>query len=210
MPCISSSMQKAPWPERPSAMRKALTAALVVLTLLYPLGVYAALGRVAPHWLAGALVLLALARGISTRQRFWYVVATGAGLLALASWWQGDAGAVKLYPVLVNAVLLFVFGWSLRHPPSVVERLARLQDPNLPAAAIGYTARVTALWCGFFVVNGALAAYTALYSSDATWALYNGLLAYVAMGVLMAGEWLVRQRVQRRHRLSQAVEVGNK
>ena len=190
-------------------MQKLVTAVLVVLTVLYPLGVYLAMGRVAPEWLAMLLVALAVLRALVTRQRFWWAVVSGAAVLALAAWLQGNALAVKLYPVLVNAVLLFVFGWSLRHPPSVVERLARLQDPNLPAAAIGYTARVTALWCGFFVVNGALAAYTALYSSDATWALYNGLLAYVAMGVLMAGEWLVRQRVQRRHRLAQAVEVEN-
>lgn len=190
-------------------MRKAVTGALLVLTLLYPLGVYAALGHVAPHWLAGALVLLALARAVSTRQGFWYLVAAGAGVLALASWWQGDARAVKLYPVLVNVVLLAVFAWSLRCPPTVVERLARMQTPDLPAAAVVYTRRVTALWCGFFVLNGALAAYTALCSSDATWALYNGLLAYVAMGVLMAGEWLVRQRVQRRHRLEQAQAAVN-
>lgn len=190
-------------------MRKSVTWSLLVLTLFYPFGVYAALGHLAPHWLAGALVLLALARAISTRQRLWYAVVMGAGVLVLASWWQGDARAVKLYPALVNAILLTVFGWSLCHPPSVVERLARLQDPDLPAAAIGYTARVTAVWCGFFVVNGAFAVYTALYSSDANWALYNGLLAYVAMGVLMVGEWLVRQRVQRRHRLETTVEVGN-
>jgi len=179
-------------------MRKAAAGALLVLTLLYPLGIYAALDHVAPQWLAGALVLLALARAVSTRQGFWYLVAAGAGVLALASWWLGDARAVKLYPVLVNAMLLIVFGWSLHCPPSVVERLARLQTPDLPAAAVAYTARVTALWCGFFVLNGAAAVYTALYCSDAIWALYNGLLAYVAMGGLMAGEWLVRQHVQRR------------
>lgn len=181
-------------------MRKGAAWAMLALTLLYPLGVYAALGHVPAHWLAAALVLLALARAWSSRQGFWLLVAAGAAVLALASWWQGNAQAVKLYPVLVNAVLLVVFGWSLRSPPSVVERLARLQQPDLPVAAVAYTARVTALWCVFFVLNGAVAAYTALYSSDATWALYNGLLAYVTMGVLMAGEWLVRQRVQSRHR----------
>ena len=209
MPCTNWSTKTAPSPEGSHAMRKAATAALLVLTLLYPFGVYAALDHVAPHWLAGAMVLLSLARAVSTHQGFWYLVAAGAGVLALSSWWQGDAQAVKLYPVLVNAVLLAVFGWSLRCPPSVVERLARLQTPDLPAAAVGYTARVTALWCSFFVLNGTVAAYTALYSSDATWALYNGLLAYVAMGVLMAGEWLVRQHVQRRHRLEQALGAAN-
>lgn len=181
-------------------MRKGAAWALLVLTLLYPLGVYAVLGRVQPQWLAAALALLALARAWSSREGFWLLVAAGAALLALASWWHGNAQAVKLYPVLVNAVLLAVFGWSLRRPPSVVERLARLQQPDLPTAAIAYTTRVTALWCGFFVLNGTVAAYTALYSSDAVWALYNGLLAYVFMGLLMAGEWLVRQHVQARHR----------
>lgn len=180
-------------------MRKSAALALLVLTLLYPLGVYAALGHVPAHWLAAALVLLALARAWSSRQGFWVLVAAGAAVLALASWWQGNAQAVKLYPVLVNAVLLAVFGWSLWRPPSLVERLARLQQPHLPPAAVVYTARVTALWCVFFVLNGAAAAYTALYSSDAIWALYNGLLAYLAMGTLMAGEWLVRRRVQTRH-----------
>lgn len=190
-------------------MHKLVAAVLVVLTVLYPLGVYLAMGRVAPQWLAVLLVLLAVLRAVATRQRYWWAVALGAAVLALASWWRADALAVKLYPVLVNAVLLAVFGWSLRCPPSVVERLARLQTPDLPAAAVGYTARVTALWCSFFVLNGTVAAYTALYSSDATWALYNGLLAYVAMGVLMAGEWLVRQHVQRRHRLEQALGASN-
>ena len=50
----------------------------------------------------------------------------------------------------------------------------------------------------FFVANGAAAAYTAAFSTDAIWALYNGLIAYVLMGCLMGAEWLVRQWVRRR------------
>ncbi len=57
-----------------------------------------------------------------------------------------------------------------------------------------YTRRVTQVWCGFFVLNGGLALCTALWASDAGWALYNGLVAYVLMGLLFAGEWLVRRR----------------
>ena len=62
-----------------------------------------------------------------------------------------------------------------------------------------YTRRVTQVWCGFFVFNGSLALLTALYASDGVWMLYNGLLAYVLMGILFAGEWLVRQRVRAVH-----------
>lgn len=180
-------------------MRKGVAAALLVLTLLYPLGVYAAVGHVAPHWVAALLAGLALLRAWATRQRLWWAVAAGAALLALAAWWSDDPLAVKLYPVLVNAVLLVVFGVSLHSPPSVVERLARLTEPDLPPSGVRYTAQVTAVWCVFFVCNGAVAAYTALYCSDAVWAFYNGLLAYVLMGSLMAVEWCVRRHVKRRH-----------
>ena len=38
------------------------------------------------------------------------------------------------YPVLVNGVLLIAFGGSLFFPPTVVERIARLRDKDLPAA----------------------------------------------------------------------------
>ena len=179
-------------------MRKLVTPVLVVLMVLYPLGVYLALGRVPPQWIAALLVLLAVLRAVVTRQRFWWAVAGGAALLAGAAWWRNDALAIKLYPVLVNAVLLGVFGASLRYPPTVVERLARLREPDLPPAGVRYTRKVTILWCVFFVGNGAAATYTAAFSSDATWALYNGLIAYGLMGGLMGAEWLVRQRVQRR------------
>ena len=179
-------------------MHKIVTAVLVVLTVLYPLGVYLSMGRVAPQWLAVLLVLLAIVRAVVTRQRFWWAVASGASVLALAAWWQGDALAVKLYPVLVNAVLLVVFAVSLLHPPSAVERLARLTEPDLSPSGVRYTRKVTAVWCVFFVANGAAAAYTAAFSSDATWALYNGFIAYVLMGCLMGIEWCIRQWVKRR------------
>jgi uncharacterized membrane protein len=116
----------------------------------------------------------------------------------VASLWGGWWGPLKLYPALVNAVFLGVFGLSLWHGPTVVERMARLREPDLPPAAVAYTRRVTQVWCGFFVVNGAIAVGTALWASPAAWALYNGLISYVAMGALMGGEWLVRRRVRGR------------
>lgn len=183
-------------------MHKLVTTVLVVLTVLYPLGVYLAMGRVAPQWLAVLLLALAVLRAVFTRQRFWWAVASGAALLAVAAWGREDALAVKLYPVLVNAVLLVVFAVSLRHPPSVVERLARLSEPDLPPSGVRYTRKVTVVWCVFFLLNGAAAAYTAAFTSDAVWALYNGLIAYVLMGCLMGTEWCVRQFVKRRGALT--------
>ena len=177
-------------------LRKIVIALLAVATLAYPAAVYLALGRVGHQWLLAALAVLAVSRAVFARELFWWVVAAGVVVLCAAGWTRADALAVKLYPVLVNTVLLAVFAWSLRHPPSVVERLARRSEPQLPPAGVRYTAQVTAMWCIFLGINGGIAMATVLWGSDGAWAFYNGFLAYIFMGCVAAGEWLVRQRVK--------------
>jgi uncharacterized membrane protein len=102
---------------------------------------------------------------------------------------------LKLYPVAVSAVLFAYFFRSLFAPQTVVERMARLRNPELGPEGVSYTRKVTKIWCVFFVLNGALALGLALWGSDRAWALYTGLIAYILMGMLFAGEWLVRRRV---------------
>ena len=188
-----------------------LAGVLLLVSLAYPAVVWVALGHVGPRWIALLLVVLALARAWITRERFW-LVAAGLALLLAAAGFLGDQWApLKLYPALVNGVLFALFATSLWHGPPVAERLARLHEPELPAAAVVYTRRVTQVWCGFFVVNGAIAIATALWASAATWALYNGAISYAAMGLLMGGEWLVRRRVRARiaaHAQADAANAG--
>ncbi len=182
-----------------STMARARTVVVAAISLAYPVLVYLAMGRFEPRWLSLLLFTLALLRALSSRQPLWWAAAAGTGLLAVLATVLNQALPLKLYPALVNAVMLAVFGTSLRFGPPLVERLARLQEPDLPPFAVAYTRRVTQVWSGFFVLNGSLALLTALYASDRAWMLYNGLLAYVMMGVLFAGEWLVRRRVKAAH-----------
>jgi uncharacterized membrane protein len=125
-------------------------------------------------------------------------VCVGGLVLAAASFWLDSSGAVRYYPVLVNAALLVVFATSLVSPPSVIERIARLSDPDLPPAAVLYTRGVTGVWACFFVLNGAAAFYTARFTTLETWALYNGLIAYVLIGTLFAIEFAIRTVVKAR------------
>ena len=109
--------------------------------------------------------------------------------------------ALKLYPAMVNVVMLGVFSYSLLRPPSIVERFARLallarRAPELSTRGIIYTRSVTKWWCLFFIFNGLTALVTALWADDKTWAIYNGMIAYILMGSLMGIEWLIRQRAQ--------------
>jgi uncharacterized membrane protein len=93
--------------------------------------------------------------------------------------------------------MLILFGATLFQPPTMVERFARLQEPELSPTRVRYTRHVTEAWCVFFVINGVIAGYTAAFASREAWALYNGLVAYLLIGAMFAGERLVRQLVMR-------------
>ncbi|EXJ46560.1 putative dNA gyrase subunit B [Vibrio parahaemolyticus VPTS-2010_2] len=94
--------------------------------------------------------------------------------------------------------MLCVFAFSLKQPQSIIERLARLQEPELPPSGVAYTRKVTMVWCVFFVLNAAFALYTCFLPVK-IWTLYNGLISYLLAGSLFAGEWIVRQFVRKEH-----------
>jgi uncharacterized membrane protein len=116
------------------------------------------------------------------------------GLLVMVS---GAPALLRFYPVAVNAGMLLLFGATLLRPPSMIERIARLTEKHLPPEAVRYTRVVTRVWCGFFVVNGAIALATALLADLTLWTLYNGVIAYLLIALLFAGEMVVRRRVRR-------------
>jgi uncharacterized membrane protein len=179
-----------------------MTALVAAGTAAYPVLAYFALRRgIPPRYLAlGLLALLALRFGkpLSRKLPVPLLLALAAAAAFLA-WFRG-ATSVLWYPVAVNGALLAVFAVSLRFPPPIIERLARLREPDLDARGVRYTRRVTQVWCGFFAANAAIAAITAIRAAatgdQALWAFYNGFLAYALMGALFLGEWLVRRRVR--------------
>ena len=171
---------------------------LLLVGLTYPFIVYLGMGHLSPRLFALMLGTLWLARALSPRQtplsRTLSIAALSFCLvLALA-----DSSILLLgYPVLINLALLTLFAGSLCTGMPIIERLARLQEPELPPAAVRYTRKVTWVWVGFFSVNAAIATGLALWAPLTWWTLYTGLIAYLLMGLLFAGEWLVRQRVRK-------------
>ncbi|AVT19730.1 hypothetical protein C7Y68_06605 [Paracidovorax avenae] len=173
--------------------------------IAYPGLIYFGLQYLEPRYVALLLAATLLLRQREAATRFLSGLSrmellVPAGLLAwsIATGVANNETMVRLYPCVAGLGMLCLFGASLVKPPTMVERFARLREPDLPPAGVRYTRHVTQVWCGFFVLNGAAACYTALYTSREVWSLYNGLIAYVLMGALFAGEWLVRQRMQAR------------
>ena len=167
-----------------------------VLLALYPIAVYWSLRHDAVHWAALLLAAAAFLQALTSKSRVSWFCAAAAGLLAATAAAANTPLPVKFYPVVVNAAWLSFFALSLAGE-SVVEKLARLREPNLPEDGQRYCRKVTAAWCLFFILNGSVALDSALNRSDAWWALYNGFIAYGLIALMFAGEWLVRRLVRK-------------
>ncbi|MGN1324809.1 MAG: hypothetical protein ACI4YA_00480 [Candidatus Spyradenecus sp.] len=127
-------------------------------------------------------------------------VALGVGvvwaiyLLRASRWGQLS----RLYPVVVSGEMLGAFAWSLRQGATpLVERFARkFEKQPLNARGVAYCRRVTWAWVLFLSAHVGVTVAT-LWASAEVWALYNGAIAYGLMGLMFAGEWLIRRRVRR-------------
>lgn len=179
-------------------MSRLFSLLLVVAGLLYPFAVYYGMEHLSPRLFAALLGGLWLARLMSNSgkpgNRWMAVCALGfCLLLGLA----GTPVLLRWYPVLISGMLLALFGLSLKFGPPMVERLARLREPDLPDVAVRYTRKVTQVWMLFFLSNGLVVVVLNMWAPLSWWTLYTGLISYGLIGLLFTVEWLVRQRVRR-------------
>ena len=180
-------------------MRIIINSLIGLMTMLYPLAVYFGTQYLEPWKIAVVLIVLLGIRLLASYSvKHWSspLLLVGIAYCTFAIW-SNELLTLRFYPVIVNAAMLSIFSASLLSPQSLIERLARIQHPDLPPEGVIYTRRVTQLWCAFFIVNGGIALTTALWSSFEVWSLYNGLIAYVLMGILLAGEYIVRLKTQK-------------
>jgi len=175
---------------------------VALVGVAYPFAVYAGLGRLPP----GSFVVVALGlvaarivavRGAATARPFLPAL-VGVGLAVLGAALLDAALAAKVYPVIMSLGMSAAFGLSLRRPPTLVESLAAVTEPNPSPAARRYMRRVTVVWCAFLLGNAAVSAATLAVGNLDLWLLYNGLVSYLLMGTLFIGEYLVRRVVRRR------------
>lgn len=176
-------------------MRRIIRPVIIVLSVAYPFLIYWGLQHYPAVNLLPLLLLLVALRWMTVNrtleraaQAVILVAVVGVALL-----WGHKLG-LKFYPVMVNLGFLGLFAASLVYPPSIVERIARVRDPELSPAGVAYTRKLTLVWIVFFTINGSIAAATALWASDEVWTLYNGFIAYLLIGILVGGEWLLRRR----------------
>ena len=133
----------------------------------------------------------------------WPLVAAGLAAWALGLHWamlqaSSTAWVQRLCVAQhagIHALLAWVFGSTLRPGrTALVTQLADRVHRTVTPAMRGYTRRLTAAWCGYFVAMAALS--LALYAGApwAWWSLFGNVLTPLSLVLFFAGEHALRYR----------------
>lgn len=182
-------------------LKKYLTIVAVIVGLSYPFLVYFGMSVLSPQLLIVIILVLLGLRilimvvTMPSRHRLIWPGITAVALMVAASFIQVNI-SVKLYPVAISVLLGAAFLFSVFRPPTIIEKIARMTEPDLDQKGVLYTRNVTLMWVLFFMFNAAVSAWTVLYGTLEQWTIYNGIISYCLTGLLFAGEFLVRRLVR--------------
>lgn len=104
----------------------------------------------------------------------------------------------KYYPVIVNFVLFCIFFGSTFSEETVIQKMAKLMEPNIKPKALEYTRRLTYLWSIFMLANFLISLAT-VFMSEKVWAIYNGFLSYMLVGGFFIIEYMVRINFKKKY-----------
>lgn len=184
---------------RPSARQLGAGAALVVLAMVWPLVSGRLIDALGVRALAATLVFVSAGSLLVVDRALPSGVALGRvdsfALLALvgAAALSGERVFLLLVPACVHVALARMFWRSVRDGESIFERVAFGIQPYAPDFIRPYCRRSTLIWAGFFLANALVIADLALFGPLAWWRNFTGFLVWLAMGVLAAGDFVVRK-----------------
>jgi uncharacterized membrane protein len=105
---------------------------------------------------------------------------------------SGSAFVLRVTPFAVSLTFIAMFAFSLRNTP-LIERFARLQEPELSPEKIAYCRSLTKLWVGVLTVNSGLLLFASLCQNEALWAILVGPVSYGMLGMVFAIEYPFRK-----------------
>ncbi len=100
-------------------------------------------------------------------------------------------GGLKLYPVVVNFAIFWIFLSSLFCKETVIQKFAKMTEGVLSEPVKIYTRKLTYIWCVYLFIQFLCSVMTC-FMSDKIWMLYNGFLSYIFLGCFFAIEYTVR------------------
>lgn len=172
-----------------------LTLLLLSFPLVSHLSIHNGRADLAVYFMA-SLLLLPLLFALLTRKRpaSW---AIAAGVLSLVIGILGYTYAramIVIPPILIFTSLMLLFGYSLRTGATpVITRFAELILGEVAPDVRAYTRKATIAWMLFFMGMLSCALVLGLWAPLELWSWFTNVIAYVLIGVMFVGEFLVRR-----------------
>lgn len=118
--------------------------------------------------------------------------------LVIAAFHFTDLVLFKYYPVIVNFLFFVVFFSSTFQEKTIIQKFALAAEPDANSATLDYTRKLTYYWSVFMFVNFLIALAT-VFMSEKVWAVYNGFVSYIFVGVFFGIEYIVRLNFKRKN-----------
>lgn len=165
-----------------------------IIFLLYPYLVYRGVQEGVVWFAPAAIASIYLYQAVKATKKQVRIQKTGIVLiLFLGAVFYQDIMA-KLIPIFIQLSLMLFFGKTLlkNKGPSLVERFALLEFPDIPPVLSRYCRHLTIMWTGFFAFNVIACILLAFFAPVEWWAIYTGVLIFLLTAVLMVAEYIWR------------------
>ena len=104
----------------------------------------------------------------------------------------------KYYPVIMNFVLFTFFFGSTFQEKTIIQRFALMMEPDAKPPVMVYTRNLTYIWAVFMFTNFLISLAT-VFMSEKVWAVYNGFVSYMLVGLFFVVEYIIRINFKRKH-----------
>lgn len=105
---------------------------------------------------------------------------------------------IKWYPVVINFSIFMIFFVSSFAKETVIQKFAKLVEPDIKPKALEYTRKLTYVWALFTFLNFLISLGT-IFLSQRTWEIYNGIISYILVGIFFAIEYIIRVRFKKKY-----------
>ena len=174
-----------------SEVKKVALLFLKVLPFCYPFIIYHFMGSPVLYYITIGLVgTILIGNPLASRGGVFFdkvilCQSLGIGIAVLSCALIKPGILYLIYPVLMSFGTMLSFLYTLIKPPSMIERIARLNNTDLDVDGVIYTRNLTKVWVAFCGINTLISLATVIAGNVKIWFFYNGILSYVLMGILI-------------------------
>ncbi|MGI6680321.1 MAG: hypothetical protein ACOX3T_02365 [Bdellovibrionota bacterium] len=169
---------------------KLLKILLALCTLSYPFVIYFLLKNKCSFSILSIILIFVVLLNFSKIKN--YIILTLGLALSFLLYYTNNQIYIKIYPVIMNLGVCACFFASLNKKP-LITYFAEKMGHTVTDEVFNYTKKATIYW-GVFMALNAVASFITVFASDFIWAIYNGFISYILIGLMFVVEIFIRRK----------------